>query len=217
MAKDDALKAQRDQISKAVGEALAEWSLVEITLTFVFVSLMDRTKAPLVKGPVPWEMEEPDRRLAHVAFSAIKSFDARVDVVGGVVDEADIGDDLKSLWPGLAERLRKKHKSRHPIAHFMIENIEQDDGTWRAGLTPYPSSIGSVSNPRLGRAEVNQKAAAFSEIREGLAWYGAAVERLRGRLQGPLVPEPAVLLRVRQSLLNPKRLTPQPPRPPSQA
>ena len=75
----------------------------------------------------------------------------------------------------------------------MISNIEQDDGTLEAALTPFAVSVSSFSEKRLNTVEIDHKAQSFSDMRSALVWYREAVERSRGRREAPLEPEPPVI------------------------
>ena len=200
MGKDDALEAKRDQLALAAGKVLAEWSMVEAAVSFLFASLLDQTDVPVKDGIVVWEDEEPSRRMGHTIISAIIGFPARVDVLSAVFDECDCEPELKSIWPGMAARLKKKYRSRHEAAHFVITNHEQEDGNWIPYLTPFASSIGSYSDKTLTVHDLHAKIDSFYELRLGLTWIMHEVEVARGRKKEPPLPVPPLIQRVRRAL-----------------
>lgn len=140
--------------------------------------------------------------MSHVIMNAVIGFPARVDIVSAAMSESDISDKLRMLWPGIASRLLKKYRSRHEAAHFLLENVEQEDGSYKALLTPFATTIGSYSNKRLSRSDLDAKTATFSELRSALLWFRGELEIERERDTIPVKPIPPLILRVIQSLEN---------------
>lgn len=203
MASEDRLEAARNQLATAIGHALSEWTKVEMSMTYVFTSVMDTSSIPVTQGLILWANEEPGRRMAHTVINAIIGFDARADVITATIAESDLASELKAFWPAIAQRLKKKYKKRHEIAHFMISNIEQEDGSWVAMVTPFATSVGSYSEKRLSANDVIIRKDTFRELGETLAWFRSQVECQRGRNTAPLLPEPPLVQRVRQFLKTP--------------
>lgn len=200
MAKDDALKVEREQIAAGAGLAIAEWSLVETALAFLFVSLLDRSSVPVASGLTMWADEEPERRILHSLINSVIGFAARIDLVGAAMTEADVSDEIRFMWPSIASRLLKKYKSRHEVAHFHISNVEMEPGKWVARLEPFATSVGSYSGKRYDRHELDKKTETFRELRMALLWYRGEIEIERGREPERHAPIPPLIQRVLQSL-----------------
>ncbi len=195
----DALEATKEQLAAGAGLALAAWTTVEIMLTFVFVALMDRSSKRSAEGFVPWDAENLQRRLYHTILNTIISFDVRVDMVGAAIEESDLRKDLKALWPNLGKRLKKGYKSRHEAAHFMFDQIQQEDGSLVVLLAPFPTTVVNFEEAkRLNRKQLDEKRERFEAVIDALRWYWSAIEIQRKRQKGPRPPAPALIQHARQ-------------------
>ncbi|MFN5129473.1 MAG: hypothetical protein ACK519_10665 [Sphingomonadaceae bacterium] len=145
---------ERDQLAAAVGYALDEWTQVEITLAFIFCSIFDDTKTPLPSGYTEWSEMSVTQRMLHSIMDAIIGFDTRIDVISAAVRDANISPLLKTIWGKLNARLKKKYKSRHQIAHFMILEIEEEGKPTCYRLTPFATSTTTSEEVRLEASRV---------------------------------------------------------------
>lgn len=91
-------------IATRVGQALHSWSTVELELAWLFTIIT----------------EIPDRRISQVAFAAIVSFDARVQMCNSIMPLVTMNDVHRRYWTWLYNRLTKKVKKRNELAHFTI-------------------------------------------------------------------------------------------------
>jgi hypothetical protein len=196
----DALRRAKEELAAGAGLALAQWSVVESMLSFVFVATLDRSSKPAGEGMILWEDELPQRRIYTAVISSVISFEVRVDMVSTAVAESDLRKDLKRLWPGIAARLKKSYKSRHEAAHFIFDQIHGTDGSVKLLLAPFPSIVVTLEAKRLNRQELDRKASRFQELGDALRWFWSAIEIQRRRDKGPRGPAPALIQRVRQSL-----------------
>ncbi len=192
----EAIDAERDNLSVGVANALATWSEVETMLTFVFVAILDRSRMPMKEGAVVWDEEPLQRRMGHTVMNAVVGFKARLDVVSAVVDESDLNADLKRLWPGLAKRVGRTYNRRHKVAHFIFDIMQQRDGTARILVAPIFSTVTSMEAERLNRAKLDELANDFHEIGLALRWFMRCIEIKRGRLRGPRTSAPNVIRRI---------------------
>lgn len=198
----DELEAAKEQLAAGAGRALAEWSLVELMLTFLFASIISRSTKPFAEGVTNWESDEPQRRLAQAMLNAVVGFEVRIDLVTATVAESDLRKDLKRLWPEIAKRLKKLYKNRHEAAHFIFDRISYPDGKIEVLLAPFPKTVLTLDDKRLTRKQLDHKAERYREIGIALRWFMDAVEIQRRRAKGPRAPEPELIQRARQSLRN---------------
>jgi hypothetical protein len=199
----DALEAERDQLSIGIANALATWSEVEMMLAFVFVSVLDRSRTPMQTGLIHWDDESLQRRMSHTIMNAIIGFDTRVDVVTKVIAESDLRNNLKRLWPGVAQRLKTTYKRRHKAAHFIFDQVAKRDGSIRIYVAPLPATVTSMEDTRFNRPKIDELTADFEQFGLALRWFMHCVEIQRRRLKGPRAPAPALIQRVLQALKTP--------------
>lgn len=200
MAKAITPELEREQLAAAVAYALDEWTQVEITLTFIFCSVFDDTTEPLPSGWTAWQDLSPRQRMLHAIMDAIVAFDARLDVVQAVINEGGLPDLLVATWQKLDAKLRKKYKSRHQVAHFLILDLSAEKGKTRYKVAPFATATEGPNETRLGISEINAKQQHFHEMRQALLWFGRQVEICRGRVSGPEWPVPALIERIVQGL-----------------
>jgi len=210
MAEENRHDREIEQLAAGAGLALQEWTRVEMMLAHLFVSLLDRTRSAPVSG-TPWEQVPQQRRLAHSLINSVVAFDARVDLVAAAIEESDLSDELNALWPPIEARLRKKYKSRHEAAHFLIEIQIYSDRPSEVFLFPFATTVTSGAVKKLTRANLDHKAKQFIECGEALYWYRQRVELERGRRVARPIAEPALVQRVRQSLETQKQAAQSPP------
>lgn len=189
-----------EQLAAGAGLAVWKWSMVEMAMTYLFASVLDRSRKPVQSGLILWRDETLQRRISHKVISAIISFDTRIDVLSAAIAESDLSKGLKALWPGFAKRLKKGYKSRHEAAHFAFDEMVHKDGTLNLLLAPFPTSVASFEDKRLNREELDQKAGRFDELGTALAWYRHCIEIQRRREKGPRLPTPPLVMRIRQAL-----------------
>jgi hypothetical protein len=195
----------RNQLAAAVGHALSEWAEVEIVMAFVLIAAFDTGTKPHVEGLVPWNELPEDQRMLHSALGKVVAFEARVDIISAVIDESSLSPWIKKLWLGVSERLMKKYKSRHQIAHFVISHQETEDGGIRIFIAPFPNSSVSFSDRQLSLSDVETKLHNFRELKEALQWLGWAIEIDRQRREEPLPQPPPLIQRVLQSVTGQSR------------
>ncbi|KCZ57882.1 hypothetical protein HY36_11945 [Hyphomonas atlantica] len=114
-----------DQLLLEVGRCLDVWSVVELNLAAIFSYLYVPTCEP------------PHARVAiRAPFDAVVSFDARLTMLDTAVVNSPIANSLvRERWPALSNRLSKKYKKRHEVAHFSITRTKNPDAP--ATLQPF--------------------------------------------------------------------------------
>ncbi|MES2289683.1 MAG: hypothetical protein V4530_08080 [Pseudomonadota bacterium] len=202
--------ALRGQLAQAAGLALQEWGMVELTLTYVFIAILDQTTVVSSSQQIPWQHEEPQRRTYHAVINAVSHFPLKIDLVSAAMDEADVPPFVWKIWPKLAKQLREKYKKRHEVAHFIIEPVEDHRGNVTSRLIPFPSSIGEENETRLTVKDIDAKKVSFSKLGMALRWIWEELEVHRRRASSNDYPEPELIESIRKSFdLPPRGLKPK--------
>lgn len=142
----------RNDLLAALGEALHNWSSVEIQLATLFYTLSEIPRVD--KG--------------HAVFSAIVSFETRLDVVDRLVAMFPSSEIHKLKWAKLSSRLSKFYKKRHELAHFSLGS-DKDLQT----INPFFSLDQYISrNVRhLTLSQVMERGDKFMELQAALHWF----------------------------------------------
>lgn len=201
----NALEAQRDQLSIGIANALATWSEVEAMLTFVLVSVMDRSRTPMSPGITPWDEESLQRRMSHTIMNAVIGFDTRVDIVSAVIAESDLSKDLKRIWPKFTVKLKKAYKRRHKVAHFIFDQVAKRGNAIQVFVAPLPTTVTTMEAERLNRAKLNELSADFEQYGLALRWFMQSVDIQRRRSKGPRAQAPELIQLARQASENQNR------------
>ncbi|WP_374394397.1 hypothetical protein [Sphingopyxis sp.] len=173
------------ELSQAVGLALNQWTHVEIMLTFILASAFDDAAEPLAPGYASYDELSVTQRMLYDMMDAIVGFDVRVDVVSAAISQADVPEQVRSIWHALQSRLKKAYKGRHQIAHFIISEIEQVDGSRLVRLVPFATATAKSNEKRLGVSDIETKRQRYLELAEALSWLGREIEINKGRVDGP--------------------------------
>lgn len=155
-------------IATRVGQALHSWSTVELELAWLFTIIT----------------EIPDRRISQVAFAAIVSFDARVQMCNSIMPLVTMNDVHRRYWTWLYNRLTKKVKKRNELAHFTIVIWENETGAQSVRLVPYYSEGSQIfqQNNGLSIDQIEERDQSFTTLQSHLAWLRAEMEVLKGLL-----------------------------------
>lgn len=154
--------ADHAKFTTAVGEALHQWSMVEMQLASLFVVIS----------------RMPDYTAGQAAMAAVVSFEARLQVCNAVLMFLDLSDFQSKYWTRLFNRLLKKLKKRNELAHFSIVELHGPEGIDRR-LMPY-FSVGNaaVTHKRRGvigvsltLEEVRLRGIHFHLLAEEVAWF----------------------------------------------
>lgn len=192
-----ALEAKREHLMAGLGTALAAWGLVEIQLSFIYVSAANQSLEPDSNSAKLYCEMAIEERIAHASINAIISFPARVKMISDVITESlDVGD-LTQIWPYLAKKCKAKYEKRHQLGHFLITHTYDKDGSVTPWVTPFANTIGSSRDLRLRRADLDQRASNFLQLGEALHWYQQSIEVVRGRRLKAAEPEPQLILAAR--------------------
>jgi hypothetical protein len=139
----------------AIGEALGEFSKVEIGVQMIFTELA-------------WMQSDHD---AYLIMASIPSFDLRVRLTSNFIRERKLAAPLQQRWDGLAKRAQKLNLKRAELAHFAVV-IEADmigDPITGISIQPYFSlSSRDRGRPRLKRAQIEDRKERFTELSRDL-------------------------------------------------
>lgn len=174
-----------DELAKAVGYALHEWSMVENDLAHLFAGLLD---APGIETP-------------HIIMASIASFEARLHLVNVFVTREPLLADQQATWGKLSNKITKAYRSRHQIAHFSFVSAYLDDERVSTVVQPF-FSMGTIMldrDIRLGVSEVTDKRRRFEAIREAVSWFARYLNMRRYSPEADHLPEPDLILHL-QSL-----------------
>lgn len=196
MPNSDANEPAKRHLSQAVGLALDQWTRVEIMLTFILASAFDDTTDPLPSGFASYDELSVQQRMLYDMMDAIVSFDVRVDVVSAAISQANVSNQVRSIWTALQARLKKAHKSRHQIAHFIFSEIEQEDGSQSVKLVPFATATTRTTEKRLGVSEIDTKRLRYAELADSMSWVGREIEIYKGRVDASRWPKTALINRI---------------------
>jgi hypothetical protein len=162
---------EHSEFAQAVGEALHQWSMVELELATLFER---------VSGI-------PNRDAAQAAMAAIVSFNARVQVCQAVLAFWELSEDERSAWSALVKRMTNMLKKRNALAHFTILAMETEDGKQIWQLFPY-FSLGQLATNNLKQDHI-MDGLSLQEIRSrGVNFHllGNALADFSGKLLASL-------------------------------
>ena len=168
----------------AVGQALRQWSAVEVGLAGIFAILADI----------------PDPMKAHRIIDAIVSFDARLDVVDALMSEEALTPLELETWKRAAAKLKKQYKKRHELAHFSIVNTISN-GKDNIRLSPF-LTYGQFLRDELRYLtvpEIDARRKGFGELVAALMWFQAEAGKRRVPRPSNPMPEPPLIVRLKES------------------
>lgn len=184
----ESLDEQRHNLTHAMGKCILAWATVEQALTMLYCGLTE--------GP-----GEDSFLSSLMIFEGVISLEVRLAMIGKALEWHNriiptpelVG--LRAQWDSLKDRLYKKYKRRHKIAHCDIIMIGAE-----AKLVPFPgvaNMIGAIS-PIKGRTTETltlQDLADMEIIFRSLTSEVVALHRQilafpkRGQVQPPESPE----------------------------
>lgn len=193
------------RLTEEVGEALHQWSMVEIELATLF--------------EVASEM--PNHNAAQATMAAIVSFEARLQVCHAVLAFYELSDLHSRYWTRLFNRLSKKAKKRNELAHFAVISVEAEEGAPIWLLMPY-FSLGQLAlkhrrkghiGDGLSAEQIRERAVSFHLLMEQVAWFRAEIQVMQGRLEANLRPVPGLALEIQNEAAPTPKGRPSPRQP----
>ncbi len=180
-----------EEIAKAIAFALSDWAFVESALLALFHQ---------ISGITPYEK-------AHAAFSAIVSFDARLDVVDALIPLSGETEINVRIWQKLSEKIGKFYKRRHRLAHFAFVTSTTGIalGTIvKTDMVPlWPSDYNAAP---LRLPEIQERGRKFRELAESIQWFWFLAVTRGLALESP--PQPPFLVRKIQNAIVQNQVEP---------
>lgn len=133
-------------IFQAVGSALSTWTMVEWQATLIHLSVTHHS------GDAPLG--------AIASFSSVPSFDARIKMIDYAVlytlmTKTEECRDAISRWQILSQRLRKKARKRHELAHGLA-GTNNDSG--KTSWIPFANYAGIIVSSARSEMQVHDDA-----------------------------------------------------------
>ncbi len=172
MAKLQSRSAEEEVLLAAAGRCLQTWSGAELYLAHFFANLH-----------IPHSMGNDALDALRAAFDAVVAFEARLQMVDTSVARSPLVDDLvREHWPRVSNRLAKKYKKRHAIAHFSVWR-PGERGVKQWSIQPFPTFTAvhqDLAPPPLSLSDLEQRAESFAKLAEEVrdfAYYMALLPR----------------------------------------
>jgi len=156
--------------------------------------------------------EIPNPVLAGAVFDAIVAFEARLSVLDATCAQSTrVSPENKEIWAALSARLRKQYKRRHELAHFSIA----DEIATATRIAPFFTWNKHFQNGNkyLTVPQIHERTDRFNGIVKAVNWFTSEVQRagLPKGHPGVQVPEPPLIVHIRELLAQQKAgQTPQP-------
>jgi hypothetical protein len=193
-----ASNSKHDEILRAIGQALSNWSAVELQLSALFNMISD--------------IRDTDK--AAALFSAIIAFDARLAVVDRLMSMEKADAIEMEMWARMSARLSKFYKKRHELAHFSVDH----DAAENPVISPFLSldKIFNQTRRHLTVVEISERSAKFIELHMTIHWFmNRAYARRASSKEGrerplketPLVPR---LRELASQILEERKRPPKP-------
>jgi hypothetical protein len=116
------LELQQITLAALLGHALSTWARVEEELCLVFEAALNT----------------PNPFAARACFYAVRSFEARLDVVHAAITSIHLLPvELSKEWKAIHNNLRRKARARNQLAHSAITNISVNGGPMNAYIDPF--------------------------------------------------------------------------------
>ena len=181
---------------RAVGGALANWSLVELELASLFSILAGI----------------PNQKKAYAAFDVIVSFEVRVAICDRLMAFEEVEEVEAEMWNRLSAKLSASYKKRHQLAHFVV--FHYDSGA--VAISPFYTwtKFAEGTDKKLSTKEIRERSAKFIQLHKAINWFTSQkIRRLASNQPDPLpdLPEPSLVPRLRASaiqILEAKKQTP---------
>lgn len=164
-------------ILAAVGQALNNWSIVELQMTTLFDILADMR----------------NNSKARALFESVISFEVRLAMLNKMMAFEDLETEDARIWKKLSSKLTKTYKKRHEVAHFTIlasgETVHISPFlTWEA--------FHADTHRLLSKDEILARGDKFIELAAAINWFRdqAIVRRSRGELSTEILREPPPLV-----------------------
>lgn len=175
------------QMLALVGEAISEWSFVELTLCNIFTVCV--TSCPTKAGPDGY-VTMIDSQVPTAIFYSVENFRSKLGMVESAlfarICERDAwAEDIRTEWGRLKEKVRKLSLRRNKLAHWTVTPAQYDqDISIPAKLMPPYGSPGwyseTSSQPpgnHLDPKQVDEIVRAFSQIDEKLRAFYRSLAR----------------------------------------
>ncbi len=146
-------RKQEEQLKALVGECLHSWSLVELSLSHLFVEHLNAK-----------------RPLGYVVWDTIISFDAKFKSLNAILCHNIEDEELRLIWAKLVDRVSKGARQRNELAHsgYMGNSHE-------TSLVPYLSMYQFINDPKnIKRLNVNNlkhRNTLFLAMNKALQWF----------------------------------------------
>ena len=185
---DDAVR----ELHLAVGECILAWAAVELSLANIFDII-----------------QQTDPAISHAVFGAIRSFEARLKMIGDAfnVRFPDADRSPRDDWKRLYNYISSSNAERNQVAHATMLIV----GNKGPMLEPF--FVMTAPKPHLSTSDVQTRIVKFKELEQVLTWWFP--ERLRkiGKARPPGFARqvPDLVLRLRDEAAR-SRAKQKPPR-----
>jgi hypothetical protein len=154
----DKMSEGEKNILACVGQALGNWSAIELQLSIVFgnASQMPREKA-------------------RAMFDSIISFDVRMTILDAIMALEQVDEIEAEMWCRMSARLSRLYKKRHEVAHFILIN---DADAMKIGPFITYEKIHRGNVKRLTAEEIAARSKKFAQQVHLVSWFALrALER----------------------------------------
>lgn len=110
--------SELDSLYRSIGEALGQWSQIEVLVSLLFANIM-KVGAPS----------------AECILTSVHSIDVRITILDriGRLHWSRLSSDVQEIWEVLIERLISANRQRNELAHFSV--VSSNGG--KPKLMPY--------------------------------------------------------------------------------
>jgi hypothetical protein len=154
----DKMSDDEKNLLACVGQALGNWSAIELQLAIVFghASQMPKEKA-------------------RALFDGIISFDIRMSILDTIMALEQVDEIEAEMWRRMSARLTRLYKKRHEVAHFIVIN---DPDALKIGPFVSYDKIHRGAVKRLTIAEISARSKKFAQQVHLVSWFALrALER----------------------------------------
>jgi hypothetical protein len=141
----------------AVGQALANWSVVEAQLSIVFGHASQMPKAK-----------------ARALFDGIVSFEIRMAMLDAIMAIEGVDEIEAEMWARLSAKLSRSYKKRHELAHFTLA-LNTPRGTAICPFFSYEKAHHGTLK-FLTKSEIKLRANRFAHLSEMVSWFALRAE-----------------------------------------
>lgn len=174
---DNKARAETRQMLALVGEAISEWSFVELSLCNLFTICLTPTSTNPNTDYQP--VEYTDFQVPTAIFYSVENFRGKLGMLDAalcarVPDSGQQAVDIRNEWSKLREKIRKLSLKRNKLAHWTVTPAYYDTGISNPSrlMPPYgsPGWWSETSSRPAGNyldpKQVDEIVRAFSLINE---------------------------------------------------